>query len=620
LSQTPSPSPRLLHRLQRGLARLAEAESESGLLRVLDEFLQQLPGIACAMLTVVDHLGRSTGKALASTHNRTWLLALPAGDPAGAVAARAALHALPPIEFPIRQGLSGMLCVYSDPTRPRSAAVDSALLDALRIVTLTYGAHLARLGHGLGTLSLVRTPTDAVAPPQDAVFPGDSLGTTSVQLAATVGKPTLSMLPTIARQPGRLLERQHFLRAVDAHLQDTDCVEAALLRVDLVQRASDLECNVESHLPPRDAMESLSLALPEGLPAACLKSGEFALLLAPALLRTEGAPHSLEHIDRQVRALISARVRELALHATFTSALWPRDGVDAVALIRHARAQSQPATSTDDAIANRALDRAERVSMESELHRLLQTGAVSEEMRVVYQPQVGLVDMRLCGVEALLRWRSPRFGEVAPSVFVPILEESGLIVPVGEWMLRQACSQVRRWAKQGVTVRRLAVNLSASQLRAPAIARTLEKILADTGLMASCQLEVEVTESTLMSDAEVMGDLLRSLTDLGVRVAVDDFGRGTCALGWLESFPISGIKVDPLFLGELDGNPDHAQLARAMFDLGRALNLRVSAEGVETASQLAFIRSNGCEEAQGFYLARPLEAEHFVAGTSHAFH
>jgi EAL domain-containing protein (putative c-di-GMP-specific phosphodiesterase class I) len=228
--------------------------------------------------------------------------------------------------------------------------------------------------------------------------------------------------------------------------------------------------------------------------------------------------------------------------------------------------------------------------------------------------------MRLCGVEALLRWRSPRFGEVAPAVFVPILEETGLIVPVGEWMLRQAAAQTRAWAGQGLRVRRLAVNLTLSQLRAAATVRALEQVLVDSDGLAGCQLEVEVTESTLMSDAEGMGELLRTLTGLGVRIAVDDFGRGTCALGWLESFPISGIKVDPLFLGELDANPDHAQLARAMFDLGRALNLRVSAEGVETASQLAFIRSNGCEEAQGFYLARPLEAEHFLAGASQTFH
>jgi len=608
LSQTPSTSPRLLHRLQRGLARLAEAESESGILRVLDEFLQELPGIACAMLTVVDHLGSGSDTDAGEPRNRTWLLALPAGGAAGAVAARAALRPLPPIEFPIRQGLSGMLCVYSDPARPRPAAVDSALLDALRIVTLTLGAHLARMTPSLPRL-VAASPAYAQepVPPPVTARPAVALG-----LAGT---------PAAGR--GLLLERQQFMREVDAHLHATTCLEAALLRVDLgpeEEGAPGGDRYAGARLASRSIASALCAVLPEGLPATSLRAGEFAVLLAPALLTVSTHPPSLAQLEQRVRAALAAGLRETGpCEVAFATALWPRDGVDAAALLRKVRAQPQemPADCTR---ASRALQRAERVSMESELRRLLQSEALAEEMRIVYQPQVGLSDMRLCGVEALLRWRSPRFGEVAPSVFVPILEESGLIVPVGEWMLRQACGQVRRWVEQGVSVRRLAVNLSASQLRAPATARALEQVLVDTGLMAWCQLEVEVTESTLMSDADGMVEQLRAFTGLGVRVAVDDFGRGTCALGWLESFPISGIKVDPLFLGELDANPDHAQLARAMFDLGRALNLRVSAEGVETASQLDFIRSNGCEEAQGYYLARPLEAEHFVAGTSRAFH
>jgi EAL domain-containing protein (putative c-di-GMP-specific phosphodiesterase class I) len=607
LSQTPSASPRLLHRLQRGLARLAEAESEGGLLRVLDELLQELPGIACAMLTVVDHLGvtAGAGAADADARSRTWLLALPAGGPCGAVAARAALRPLPPIEFPIRPGLSGMLCVHSDPTQPRAAALDAALVDALRIVTLTLGAHLARVA-----------PAAVVQPAP----PGRVHDFVPRAVEAGRAPPRSAAAPRVLRS-GLLPDRQQFLRIADAHLNDAACVEATLLRVEVAAPGGAVgavgTAGGETGASLRTATEALGAVLPEGLPAACLRSGELAVLLAPALLRVPASPPALASLERQVQAALSARARELGLKETCTSAQWPRDGVDAAALLRHARAESLRPEATDAAWAE---ERDERVSMESELRQLVLSGSLGRELRVVYQPQVSLADMRLCGVEALLRWRSPRFGEVAPAVFVPILEETGLIVPVGEWMLRQAAAQTRAWAGQGLRVRRLAVNLTLSQLRAAATVRALEQVLVDSDGLAGCQLEVEVTESTLMSDAEGMGELLRTLTGLGVRIAVDDFGRGTCALGWLESFPISGIKVDPLFLGELDANPDHAQLARAMFDLGRALNLRVSAEGVETASQLAFIRSNGCEEAQGFYLARPLEAEHFLAGASQTFH
>jgi EAL domain-containing protein (putative c-di-GMP-specific phosphodiesterase class I) len=605
LSLPPNSPQALLQLLQQGLARLSQAESEGALIRTLDDVLQQLPGVACAMLTIVDHLPQGQPSRYGQSSSRTWLLALPTS---GGFAARAALRPMTPLEFPIRPGQSAMLCVYADPARPLAATRETELLDALRILTLTLGAYLARVMPGAPVAEVL--PLGMIAEPR-------------ASLLTAAGPLSFGEQPEGDTLPGRTpMDRHAFMERVDAHLHAATCLEAALLRVDLGQVTAPTceadDCRLDCRYPDRRSLlEELSATLPPELPAACLRPGEFAVLLAPGLLGQVAETPALPRLEASVRALIQQRAVASSVEPRLSMALWPRDGVDAMGLLRYARScpREGVAGRPDHDVA-----RAERVSMETELRALVSEGRIADELRIVYQPQVGLADMRLCGVEALLRWRSPRFGEVAPAVFMPLLEESGLIVQVGEWVVREACRQVHRWAGQGVRLRRLAVNLSAGQLRAPATSRALEQVLVETGLMNWCQLEVEVTESTLMSDTDSVIDQLRTLTGLGVRVAVDDFGRGTCALGWLESFPISGIKVDPLFLGELDSNPDHAQLARAMFDLGRALNLRVSAEGVETASQLDFIRSNGCEEAQGYYFARPLEAEHFLVSTQQPFH
>ncbi len=242
------------------------------------------------------------------------------------------------------------------------------------------------------------------------------------------------------------------------------------------------------------------------------------------------------------------------------------------------------------------------------LQNMLRRGLEREEFWLCYQPQVDLATGGIVGVEALLRWRRPDLGVVSPARFVPVLEENGLIVPVGEWVLRTACRQARAWQENGRL--RVAVNLSARQFGRDDLVHTVARALEEAGLDPRC-LEVEITESLLMEDIEASSRTLEELKRAvgGVRVSIDDFGTGHSSLSYLKSFPIDLLKIDRSFVRNLATDPDDAAITTAIIGLAHNLRLKVIAEGVETEEQLSFLRNMRCDEAQGYYFARPLPAE-----------
>lgn len=251
----------------------------------------------------------------------------------------------------------------------------------------------------------------------------------------------------------------------------------------------------------------------------------------------------------------------------------------------------------------------DRMGTEHALHRALERG----ELTVHYQPVVEIDGVTTVSVEALLRWRHPKGGLVPPTRFIPVAEESGLIVPIGAWVIAEACNQLRSWNHRQTTGPRgsVEVNLSARQIDDPRILPTVEQILSTTGLPPEL-LTLEITESALMEDAASALHVLRALKDIGVLLAVDDFGTGYSALSYLQRFPLDLLKVDRSFVVGLGSETGGSEIVSAIVDLGHALGLKVVAEGVETTAQLEVLRSLGCDLAQGFLFSRPLPASEIV--------
>jgi EAL domain-containing protein (putative c-di-GMP-specific phosphodiesterase class I) len=234
-------------------------------------------------------------------------------------------------------------------------------------------------------------------------------------------------------------------------------------------------------------------------------------------------------------------------------------------------------------------------------------GAGLADFRLEYQPIVRIADRRPVAVEALLRWQHPELGVIGPDRFIPLLEESGLIVPVGRHALKVALRQLADWRREGIGSIRMAVNLSTLQLLRAELPAELRQALEEAGLPGNA-LELELTETLLMSNPEQAIRTLGEIKAIGIEVAVDDFGTGYSSLGYLKRLPIEKLKIDREFIADLLDDPDDATIVQTVIAMARALRLRATAEGVETEAQLAFLARQGCEEAQGFLLCRPLPA------------
>jgi EAL domain-containing protein (putative c-di-GMP-specific phosphodiesterase class I) len=243
----------------------------------------------------------------------------------------------------------------------------------------------------------------------------------------------------------------------------------------------------------------------------------------------------------------------------------------------------------------------ERLSIEKALRLALK----KEQFFLEYQPQFELSTGKIVGAEALLRWRHPEGGLIPPSKFIPCAESTGDIVPIGEWVLRAACTQARQWQDEGMSPFVMGVNVSAAQLRNVSFLRLVQTVLNETGL-APKYLEMETTESMLLSEDEEASSQLLGLSELGVRLAIDDFGTGYSSFSYVRRFRFDRLKIDRSFVQDLNEDPNDVDITAAIIDLGRILKMDVIAEGVETKEQLDILRSLGCGQIQGYYFSRPL--------------
>jgi EAL domain-containing protein (putative c-di-GMP-specific phosphodiesterase class I) len=245
----------------------------------------------------------------------------------------------------------------------------------------------------------------------------------------------------------------------------------------------------------------------------------------------------------------------------------------------------------------------ERQSVEDGLRHAIKR----QEFVLHYQPKMHLETGAIIGVEALIRWRHPQRGLVHPAQFIPIAEECGFIVPIGRWVLREGCRQARAWQNAGLPRVRIAINISAVELRAKDFVAGVHAILTETGLEPR-YLELELTETFLMQDSKSTAAVLHALKNVGVTLALDDFGTGYSSLSYLKRFPIDTLKIDRSFVRDLTTDADDASIVSAVISMGKSLHMRVVAEGVETREQLAFLQEQGCPEGQGYYFSKPVVA------------
>jgi diguanylate cyclase (GGDEF)-like protein/PAS domain S-box-containing protein len=337
---------------------------------------------------------------------------------------------------------------------------------------------------------------------------------------------------------------------------------------------------------------------------------EFAILL-PEITHAEDAATCAAKILLALNAPYVIGVRTVHVGASIGISLYPRDGEDSETLIKnadmamyHAKERGRGNFQFFEGAMN--LKAVQRQSIESELRRALR----NQEFLLHYQPKVNLDSGDITGVEALIRWQQPDRGLVPPSEFVPIAEDCGLIIPIGRWVMREACRQARAWQDAGLRHLRMAVNVSAIEFRAKGFVEYVRKILSDTGLQAH-YLVLELTERVLMENVESTSLLLEEIKAMGVHLAVDDFGTGYSSLSYLRQFPIDVLKIDQSFIRKITSNVNDSTIIAAIIAMGRNLKHIVIAEGIETQEQVAYLQSQHCEEGQGFLLSPPVCAFQF---------
>jgi diguanylate cyclase (GGDEF)-like protein/PAS domain S-box-containing protein len=331
-----------------------------------------------------------------------------------------------------------------------------------------------------------------------------------------------------------------------------------------------------------------------------IENADGAAASAKKILLSLSGPHSIAGVDLHIDGSIGISV-------------YPGDGEDAETLIKsadttlyYAKEHGRNNIQFFEAQMNhRAV---ERQSLESSLRRAIERG----EFLLHYQPKVDLDTGEVTGVEALIRWLHPDRGLVPPSQFIPIAEDSGLILPIGRWVLREACRQAREWQDSNLPFKRISVNVSATEFRHKGFVEGVRTILSETGFEPRC-LDLELTEGVMMDDAESTACVLKELKAMGVHLAVDDFGTGYSSLSYLQQFPIDVLKIDQSFVRQISSDPNDSAIVRAIIDMGRNLKQRVIAEGIETQEQLAFLQAQHCAEGQGYLISRPLAAPQFAA-------
>lgn len=356
--------------------------------------------------------------------------------------------------------------------------------------------------------------------------------------------------------------------------------------------------------------ERIITSLQEEATVGRFSGDEFAILL-PEIADVEAAAMSAQKILAALREPWIIDGQEFYITCSIGMAIYPNDGDSAQNLMKHADIAMSGAKERRDSYqlftSDMNTEAMARLAMERELRKALE----KNEFVVYYQPQIDINDCHICGMEALVRWNHPKRGLIAPMEFIPLAEATGLIIPIGEWVLLTSCSQNKAWIDAGHQPMRVSVNLSACQFQQKNLLDTVAQVLNTTGLDA-VWLQLEITESVAMHDVEYTIKTLGELKNMGIQIAIDDFGTGYSSLNYLKLFPISTLKIDRSFVIDITRNQDDAAILTSIIFLAHNLNLNVIAEGVETPEQFDFLRKRRCEQIQGYLFSKPVPAEQFI--------
>jgi diguanylate cyclase (GGDEF)-like protein/PAS domain S-box-containing protein len=422
----------------------------------------------------------------------------------------------------------------------------------------------------------------------------------------------LAHFDALTHLPNRTLLNDRVELAIAGAKRDQRRLAVIFLDLDRFKNVNDSLGHHAGDLLLQAVAERLKNCVRESDTISRLGGDEFVLLLN-GILEPNDAAGVAQKVLNVLANPFSLDGHEVRIGASLGISIYPDNGLDGSDLFKNADAAMYDAkkngrnnfrffsTPMND-------ETFEKISLENDLWRALK----NKEFILHYQPQINILTGKVIGAEALIRWQHPDKGLIPPVRFIPIAEENGLITTIGEWVLNEACIQNRKWQDEGLIKIPVAVNLSAVQFHQENIKETIARALHDSGL-EPCYLELEITESVTMKEIETTIRTLQEIKQMGVLIAIDDFGTGYSSLSYLKRFPIDKLKVDRSFVRDITANPDDAAIVRTVIGMGHGLRLKVIAEGVETAEQLAFLRECQCDEIQGYYFSTPLSVQEFAA-------
>jgi len=408
--------------------------------------------------------------------------------------------------------------------------------------------------------------------------------------------------------PNRTLLQDRLSKALAGARRRKDKVALLFLDLDGFKTINDSLGHSVGDLVLQEVAERLKRFAREQDTVARVGGDEFLIVLT-AVKDAADAAVAAERLMHAMTVELVIQGRSLSISCSIGIGIFPEHGTDGETLIKNADAAMYCAKESgcnsfrffSEGMNAEAM---ERLTLEHGLRLALE----KRELFLVYQPQMDIATGKTTGLEALLRWQHPELGLVRPDKFIRIAENSGLIIPIGEWVLRTACSQARKWQDEGLLAVPVAVNVSAVQCRQDDFCELIGRVLWETGL-APQYLEMELTESLLLSNAHVTLSVLQNLRAMGLKLAIDDFGTGYSSLSYLRQFPVSKLKIDRSFIRDVAVNPDDAAITTAIIGMAKSLNLKVIAEGVEDEAQMSFLRARQCDEIQGYYFSKPLVVE-----------
>ncbi len=423
---------------------------------------------------------------------------------------------------------------------------------------------------------------------------------------------------SLTNLPNRLSLRERFKQVQPTDTNDERLVTILSLGLDRFNQINDNLGHTVGDLLLKAVAERIKACVGSQDIVARLNTDQFAIILVsdrqdacPTTQHEKEVSNVAQTILKNLSQTFELETRELFITASIGMALYPRDGKEIEELLNHAntamiQAKQQGGDQYQLYSAAFNIGSSERLALQGSLRYALERN----ELLVYYQPQVNLQTGQIVGAEALVRWQHPERGLIPPDKFIPIAEETGLIVPIGEWVLQTACKQTKVWQTAGFPSLRIAVNLSSRQFSQIDLRHQLVQILMETGL-DSKYIELELTESMLVQNTKVAIEKLNALKSLGVEIAIDDFGTGYSSLSYLQQFPFDILKIDRCFIRNIAENSNNAAIAKAIIEMAKSLNLKLVAEGVETEAELSFVCQHQCDTMQGYLFSRPLPTDEF---------